>query len=123
VKEFSSGKPAGAPARAVMAVPGLRDQVLEKRTKIRGNRALGFRLSAFGSRCAKAESQVLNGFRGRNPIPKEAHMYTGTLIADLMKTVEQVTSSSEQQMKEELHEIFTMQIPVGDGDQVYQGAA
>ena len=50
-------------------------------------------------------------------------MYTGTLIADLMKTVEQVTSSSEQQMKVELHEIFTMQIPVGDGDQVYQGAA
>jgi hypothetical protein len=50
-------------------------------------------------------------------------MYTGTLIADLMKTVEQVASSSEQQLKEELHEIFTMQIPVADGDQVYQGAA
>jgi len=50
-------------------------------------------------------------------------MYTGTLIADLMNMAERVTNSAEQQMKEELHEIFTMQIPVGDGDQVYQGAA
>jgi len=50
-------------------------------------------------------------------------MYTGTLIADLMSMAERVTNSAEQQMKEELHEIFTMQILVGDGDQVYQGAA
>ena len=50
-------------------------------------------------------------------------MYTGTLITDLMKAVERVTNSTEQQMKEELHEIFTMQIPTNDGDQVYQGAA
>jgi len=50
-------------------------------------------------------------------------MYTGTLIADLMNMAERVTNSAEQQMHEELHEIFTMQIPVGDGDQVYQGAA
>ena len=50
-------------------------------------------------------------------------MYTGTLIADLMNTAERVTSSTERQIKEELHEIFTMQIPLVDGDQVYQGAA
>jgi hypothetical protein len=50
-------------------------------------------------------------------------MYTGTLIADLMKTAELVTNSAEQQMKEELHEIFTMQIPLTEGDRVYQGAA
>jgi hypothetical protein len=50
-------------------------------------------------------------------------MYTGTLIADLMNMAERVTNSAEQKMQEELHEIFTMQIPVGDGDQVYQGAA
>ena len=49
-------------------------------------------------------------------------MYTGTLIADLMNMAERVTNSAEQKMQEELHEIFTMQIPVGDGDQVYQGA-
>lgn len=50
-------------------------------------------------------------------------MYTGTLIADLMKTAERITHSTDQQIKEELHEIFTMQIPVNNGDQVYQGAA
>ena len=50
-------------------------------------------------------------------------MYTGTLISDLMKTVERITNSTEQQINEELHEIFTMQIPVNEGDQVYQGAA
>ena len=50
-------------------------------------------------------------------------MYTGTLITDLMKTAEKVTNSAEQQLKEELHEIFTMQIQLNEGDQVYQGAA
>jgi len=50
-------------------------------------------------------------------------MYTGTMIADLMNTAERVTNSAEQQVKEELHEIFTMQIPLTDGNQVYQGAA
>ena len=50
-------------------------------------------------------------------------MYTGTLISELMKTAERVSSSTEQQIKEELHEIFTMQIPTNEGHQVYQGAA
>ena len=50
-------------------------------------------------------------------------MYTGTLITDLMKAAEHVTNSAEEQMKEELHGIFTMQIPMNEGDQVYQGAA
>ena len=50
-------------------------------------------------------------------------MYTGTLINDLMKTAEQVTNLAEQQIKEELLEIFTMQISMNEGNQVYQGAA
>ena len=50
-------------------------------------------------------------------------MYTGTLISDLMKTAERITTFAEQQIKEELHEIFTMQVPIEDGNQVYQGAA
>ena len=50
-------------------------------------------------------------------------MYTGTLITDLMKTAERVSSLAEQQIREELHEIFTMQIPIEDGKQIYQGAA
>jgi len=51
-------------------------------------------------------------------------MYTGTLIRDLMMTAERVGVSAEQErMTEELHEIFTMQIPTADGDQVYMGAA
>ena len=50
-------------------------------------------------------------------------MYTGTLISDLMKTAERVDTSAELQINKELHEIFTMQIPVTENDQVYQGAA
>jgi len=51
-------------------------------------------------------------------------MYTGTLINDLMATVERVGAQAEQQrMDEELHEIFTMQIPVAEGDRAYMGAA
>ena len=50
-------------------------------------------------------------------------MYTGTLINDLMSTAERVGNFAEQQIKEELHEIFTMQIPTNEGNQVYQGAA
>lgn len=49
-------------------------------------------------------------------------MYTGTLINDLINTAERIGNSADRQMKEELHEIFAMQIPVTD-DQVYQGAA
>jgi hypothetical protein len=50
-------------------------------------------------------------------------MYTGTLINDLIDTAERVGNVAEQQMNEELHEIFAMQIPVTGNDQVYQGAA
>ena len=50
-------------------------------------------------------------------------MYTGTLINNLMKTAERVASQAEQQIKEELQEIFTMQVPTNEGDHVYEGAA
>ena len=51
-------------------------------------------------------------------------MYTGTLISDLMMAAERVGRMLEQKrMDEELHEIFTMQIPLGDGEQAYMGAA
>lgn len=50
-------------------------------------------------------------------------MYTGTLISDLINTAERITNSAQQQINEELHEIFTMQIPILVNDQVYQGAA
>ena len=50
-------------------------------------------------------------------------MYTGTLISGLMATVERAGEKLQQQrMEEELHEIFTMQIPVAD-EQTYMGAA
>jgi hypothetical protein len=52
-----------------------------------------------------------------------AVMYTGTVIHDLMKTAERVANPAEQQIKEELHEIFRMQVPINEDDQVYQGAA
>lgn len=50
-------------------------------------------------------------------------MYTGTLIQDLMATADRVGQRLHQKrMEEELHEIFTMQIPVTD-QQAYMGAA
>ena len=51
-------------------------------------------------------------------------MYTGTLISDLMMATERVSQMLQQKrIDEELHEIFTMQIPTGDGEQAYMGAA
>jgi D-mannonate dehydratase len=59
-------------------------------------------------------------------------MYTGRLISELMATVEraefraqlQAKQSVEQErMDEELHAIFSMQIPVTEGGQVFMGAA
>ena len=53
-----------------------------------------------------------------------ATMYTGTLIRDLMMAAERVELlANQERMTKELHEIFTMQIPTSDGDQVYMGAA
>ncbi len=50
-------------------------------------------------------------------------MYTGTLIQDLMMAAERVRMLADQErITKELHEIFTMQIPVTD-EQAYQGAA
>ena len=51
-------------------------------------------------------------------------MYTGTLIADLMMTVQRAEEKAQQNaFDRELHEIFAMQIPVGDGNQLLMGAA
>ena len=51
-------------------------------------------------------------------------MYTGTLISDLMMMVDRVDQKLQQQrVNEELHEIFTMQIPVVDNETAYMGAA
>jgi hypothetical protein len=51
-------------------------------------------------------------------------MYTGTLIRDLVATVERaVERNNEQRIAEELHAIFAMQIPVVDKDHLLLGAA
>jgi len=59
-------------------------------------------------------------------------MYTGRMISELMATVERAESRVELQAKhseeqegiaEELHAIFSMQIPVTDDGQVFMGAA
>jgi len=51
-------------------------------------------------------------------------MYTGTLIEELMATVERAEKKIEQQgIDQELHEIFTMQIAVNEVDRMFQGAA
>ena len=53
-------------------------------------------------------------------------MYTGTLITDLLATVqqaEQIAKRHQVAIEEELHAIFSMQMPVIDGDQLLMGAA
>jgi hypothetical protein len=53
-------------------------------------------------------------------------MHTGTLISDLMATVERVGQAEQQQETADQHElqaIFAMQIPLAQGDQVFMGAA
>jgi hypothetical protein len=50
-------------------------------------------------------------------------MYTGTLISDLIATVDRVgQQAAQEQMTRELHEIFTMPVPV-ENDQAFMGAA
>ena len=53
-------------------------------------------------------------------------MYTGTLIRDLMATVELAEKRAEQQRmdeEQELEAIFALQIPLVEGDHVLMGAA
>jgi hypothetical protein len=51
-------------------------------------------------------------------------MYTGTLIEELMATVERAQERAKRrQVDEELHEIFAMQIPIKEDDQIFMGAA
>ncbi len=59
-------------------------------------------------------------------------MYTGRLISELMATVERAESRAELQAKqsaeqermdEELHAIFSMQIPMYEDGLVFMGAA
>jgi hypothetical protein len=51
-------------------------------------------------------------------------MYTGNLISELMATVDRAELRAEQQrVQQELHEIYTMQIPLTDGEPAFMGAA
>ncbi len=53
-------------------------------------------------------------------------MYTGTLISGLMAAAERVGQEAERQQlayAQELHEIYSMQIPVVEGEQIFLGAA
>ncbi len=53
-------------------------------------------------------------------------MYTGTIISDLMAAVERAERLAEAKRiseQRELHEIFAMQIPIVEGDEILVGAA
>jgi hypothetical protein len=57
---------------------------------------------------------------------QKGNMYTGTLISDLMATVQRAEQKSEQHQmacERELHAIFTMQVSIAHGDQIFMGAA
>jgi hypothetical protein len=66
------------------------------------------------------------GFRGRNPKVEAREMYTGTMIRDLLATVEKAENKAEQRLiaeRQELHEIFSMQMPMPQGERIFMGAA
>jgi hypothetical protein len=51
-------------------------------------------------------------------------MFTGTLINDLMAAVDRVENKAEQRRvadDRELQAIFSMQIPVAEGDRIFTG--
>jgi hypothetical protein len=53
-------------------------------------------------------------------------MYTGTLIRDLMATVERAEGSAEQKRiadEMELQRIYYLRVPAVQGEQVFVGAA
>jgi len=53
-------------------------------------------------------------------------MYTGTLIQDLMATVERAQLRADQRRftyEQELHDIFAMPIPITDEERTLLGAA
>jgi hypothetical protein len=51
-------------------------------------------------------------------------MYTGTMISELIATVERAEQKAREiVMAQELHAIYAMQIPVTDGDHIFMGAA
>ncbi len=57
---------------------------------------------------------------------KTGTMYTGTLIDELMATVERAEQSALRRqiaLQQELREIFAMQVSITDGDQLLLGAA
>jgi len=54
------------------------------------------------------------------------NMYTGTLISELMATVQRAEQTAKRQqtaLQQELQEIFAMRIAIADGDQLLMGAA
>jgi hypothetical protein len=90
---------------AVMAMPGLRNQVINADEDPLGRAGTG---SVVGIHV------------------EVAGMYTGTMIKDLMATVERAEQRTERQRiaeEQELQAIFAMQIPLTEGDQVFMGAA
>ncbi len=100
-------------------VPGQEFRCRESGQKIR--RQEGKKLRADGSELKADFTGSVVGIHF-----EVAGMYTGTLIGDLMATVEQAELRAEQQrvaVDQELHAIFAMQIPVTEGDQVFMGAA
>ncbi len=51
-------------------------------------------------------------------------MHTGTMISDLMATVERAEQKAREiVMQQELHAIYAMQIPMTESDQMFMGAA
>jgi hypothetical protein len=75
-------------------------------------------------RAAQLETGSVVGIHFEVEVMYTGTMYTGTMISDLIRTVERAEQRAEQRrIDEELHAIFAMQIPLAQGDQAFMGAA
>ena len=114
-----------------MAVPGLEFRLSKgstKRTKIRWKSKNRRWTSVVGPRQELLRAEVGGPRSGLTGAVvgiqfEVAVMYTGTLIRDLIATVDRVGHKADEHLADELHEIFTMQIPVNENQTAFMGAA
>ena len=82
--EFSSGKPAGAPAQAVKSSAGPKVQIREADEDLRkGLQSSGFGLQSKAEAGSREPEASFYGFRGRNPISRVAPHVHGHINSGL----------------------------------------
>jgi hypothetical protein len=130
VLEFSSGKPAGVPGIAVESVPGFRFTIkadgdpLGREEMRRQTSDADPQQERLRAEVRRPRSEVTGSVVGIQT--EGCEMYTGTLIQDLMMTVERAERLVRQRQiseERELQRLFELQVPAMQGELVLVGAA